>query len=216
MLRRAPPWPPARPGSSRAARRRPRARTGRRRRARPCSSTKRIADSRRLAVPLDRRRLSEAGHALVRQGDVDDVREVGRLPRDDERLRELQTDDSGLDLHGPSLVGRDRHDVGDHVGLLLPLTMPAGMMPRPCSTAVGTAAASSPVPTSAGPTPPPAPPEPWQPRTRARTPLAAIGRPRPRRPARRRRRREDLRLRERERAAAIAPPTRIGRQPRPI
>ena len=54
---------------------------------------------RRLAVAVDRRRLAVAGHALVRQRDMDDVRIVGCLARDDERLRELQTDDPCLDLH---------------------------------------------------------------------------------------------------------------------
>ena len=76
---------------------------------------------RRLAVALDRRRLAESGHALVGQRDVDDVRVVGRLARDDERLRELQAHDPSLDLHLPKLPrgARDGDDVGDDVCLLL-------------------------------------------------------------------------------------------------
>ncbi len=44
----------------------------------------------RLAVALDRRCLAVAGHAVVGHRDVDDVRVVGRLARDDERLGEVQ------------------------------------------------------------------------------------------------------------------------------
>ena len=60
----------------------------------------------RLVVAVDRRRLAVARDAVVRQRDVDDVRVVRRLARDDERLRQLQPDDPCLDLHLASLAGR--------------------------------------------------------------------------------------------------------------
>jgi hypothetical protein len=53
----------------------------------------------RLVVTLDGGRLAVAGDAVVRHGHVHDVRVVGRLARDDERLRELQPDDSRFELH---------------------------------------------------------------------------------------------------------------------
>ena len=53
----------------------------------------------RLAVALDRRPLPVPGDALVSEGDVDDVRVVRRLARDDERLREREPHDPGLDVH---------------------------------------------------------------------------------------------------------------------
>ena len=77
---------------------------------------------RRLVVALDRRSLAVTRHALVRQGDLDDVGVVRSLARDDERLGELQADDPGGDLHPENLLGRtcDGDDVRDHVRLLLP------------------------------------------------------------------------------------------------
>ena len=77
---------------------------------------------RRLVVALDRRSLAVTRHALVRQGDLDDVGVVRRLARDDERLGELQADDPGGDLHAGNLLGRrrDGDDVRDDVRLLLP------------------------------------------------------------------------------------------------
>src|SRR5581483_97549 len=55
--------------------------------------------SRGLAVPLDRRRLAEAGDARMAQLDDQRLRRVGRSAGDDERLRELELDDPGGDLH---------------------------------------------------------------------------------------------------------------------
>ena len=83
---------------------------------------------RRLVVALDRRPLAVPGHALVRERDVHDVRVVGGLARDDERLCELQSDDPGFDLHDSNLLGRarDRDDVRDDVRLLLPGDDPGG------------------------------------------------------------------------------------------
>ena len=49
------------------------------------------------------------------QGDVDDVGPVLRLAADDERLREVQPDDLGANLH------LERRDVGRNVGGVLPL-----------------------------------------------------------------------------------------------
>ena len=54
----------------------------------------------RLVVTLDRRRLAEAGDAVVAQLDLDDVGLVARLARDHERLGEAQSDDAGGQLHG--------------------------------------------------------------------------------------------------------------------
>jgi hypothetical protein len=72
---------------------------------------------RRLPVALDRCRLAVSCDALVGQGDVDDVRVIGRLARDDEHLGELESHDAGLDLHPPKLPrgARDGDDVGDDV-----------------------------------------------------------------------------------------------------
>ena len=53
-----------------------------------------------LAVALDRRRLSPALGAVVLDRDVDDVRPVLRLPADHERLREVEANDLGADVHG--------------------------------------------------------------------------------------------------------------------
>ena len=54
---------------------------------------------RRLPVAVDRRRLAVSGDAVVGERDVHDVRVVGGLARDDERLGELQANDPGLDVH---------------------------------------------------------------------------------------------------------------------
>jgi hypothetical protein len=59
----------------------------------------------RLVVALDRRRLAMSLDALVSDRHMDDVRIVGRLAGDDERLRELQPDDPCVNLHQPSLLG---------------------------------------------------------------------------------------------------------------
>ena len=69
-----------------------------------CSSTN--ADRRldRLVVPLDRAPLHRDPVTPSCVSDhVDDVGEVGRLARDDERLGELEADDPGRDVHGASL-----------------------------------------------------------------------------------------------------------------
>ena len=116
-----------------------------------------------LVVALDRRTLAAAGHALVAQRHLHDVRVVGRLARDDERLGQLQPDDARLDLHAGRLRRRDRDDVRDHVRLVLAGheagRHDAGALPRSSrrpSRRRGRA------PTSRGPVPP-APPSPWQP-----------------------------------------------------
>ena len=66
-----------------------------------------------------RGRLSVSGDARVSNRDVDDVCMVGRFSGDDERLRQLQADAPGLDLHARSLRLAYRHDVRDGVGLFL-------------------------------------------------------------------------------------------------
>ena len=163
--RRAPTSPPARPRIEPSRSPMSSSANGSSPTSRPCSSTKRMRRLRRLVVALDRRRLAVAGHALVRQRDVHDVGVVRRLPRDDERLRELQPDDPGFDLHAPNLLGRarDRDDVGDDVRLLLPGDDPGGHDAaalldggwRPPCVEAGLE--------ERGPTPPPFPPSPWQP-----------------------------------------------------
>ncbi len=65
-----------------------------------CSSTYARAEARRLVVALDRSALAEAARPFVAQLDDDDVRGVGRVARDRERLGELERDDPGRDLHG--------------------------------------------------------------------------------------------------------------------
>ena len=53
-----------------------------------------------LAVALDRRPLPPALGAVVPDRDVDDVRPVLRLPADHERLRKVEANDLGADVHG--------------------------------------------------------------------------------------------------------------------
>src|SRR5512133_2642425 len=53
----------------------------------------------RLAVVVDGRGLTESRHVTVTDLDLCDVLRVGRTARDDERLGELQRDDSGAQLH---------------------------------------------------------------------------------------------------------------------
>ena len=55
---------------------------------------------RRLVVPRDRRRLTEAGDAGMTQLNDERLCRVARLARDDERLRELERHDPRRDLHG--------------------------------------------------------------------------------------------------------------------
>ncbi len=50
---------------------------------------------RRLVVPLDRRRLAEAGHTAVADLDLHHLRDVVRLARDHERLREPEPHEVG-------------------------------------------------------------------------------------------------------------------------
>ncbi len=64
-----------------------------------------------LAISLDRSAFAVACHAVVPQRDLQDVRVVGGLARDDEGLGELQPDDAGLDLHARSLRRRARGGV---------------------------------------------------------------------------------------------------------
>ena len=103
-----------------------------------------------LVVALDRRALAVSRHALVGQSDVDDVREVRRLPRDDEGLSELQPDDPSLDVHAVSLVGGYGAEIETTYATTSasswPDTRPPGMMPPPWRTRSVTNAASSPVP----------------------------------------------------------------------
>src|SRR5262249_491465 len=75
----------------------------------------------RLLVALDRRSLAVAGDAFVGDRDMHDIREVGGLPGDGERLRQLEADDRSRDLHGATLAAgaRDGDDVGHHVGALM-------------------------------------------------------------------------------------------------
>ena len=87
-------------GAPPAVRRSPRARTDRRRGSAPCSSTKASADCGRLRVAVDRRRLAEAGRAVVAQLHLEHVVLVRRLAGDHERLGEPQRDDPGGQLHG--------------------------------------------------------------------------------------------------------------------
>ena len=56
----------------------------------------------RFVIPLDRRSFAVAGDAVVRDRDVDDIREIGRLARDVESLSESKLDDLGADLHEPA------------------------------------------------------------------------------------------------------------------
>ncbi len=53
----------------------------------------------RLVVALDRRGLAMAGDPVMRDRDVDDVRNIGGLARDDERLGKTKLDDPRTDLH---------------------------------------------------------------------------------------------------------------------
>ena len=117
---------------------------------------------RRLVVALDRRSLAVTRHALVRQGDLDDVGVVRSLARDDERLGELQADDPGGDLHpGTYWDGVAMETTyATTSACSCPATMAGGITPRPCWTTADTVAASRPEPASVGPTPPPWPPSP--------------------------------------------------------
>ena len=56
-----------------------------------------------LLVALDRRRLAEAGHAVVLDLDEDDLGGVLRAAGDDERLGELERRDPGGQLHDQRL-----------------------------------------------------------------------------------------------------------------
>ena len=73
-----------------------------------------------LVVACDRGALAEAVVPLVAQRHLHDVGVVDRLARDGERLGELEPDDPCLDLHRRRLRRRDRDDVRDDVGLVLP------------------------------------------------------------------------------------------------
>ncbi len=70
-----------------------------------------------LAVAVDRGGFSVSGRVPVMNRNLNDIGMVGRFSGDDERFREVQADDSGLDLHAGSLRLADCHDVRDGVGL---------------------------------------------------------------------------------------------------
>jgi hypothetical protein len=59
-----------------------------------------------LPVALDGSRFADPCHAFVPYRDVQDIRMVRRLARDNERLGELQADGACLDLHDVNLSGR--------------------------------------------------------------------------------------------------------------
>src|SRR5581483_5389250 len=63
---------------------------------------------RRLVVAVDRRGLAEAGDAVVRHLDLDDLGLVLRTARDHERLRQAQRGGACLQLHAVNLIGRSR------------------------------------------------------------------------------------------------------------
>jgi hypothetical protein len=61
-----------------------------------------------LAVMIERLRLAEAGDAGVPELDDDGDLAVSRAAGDDERLRKLERDDPGGDLHGRNVPTADR------------------------------------------------------------------------------------------------------------
>ena len=62
----------------------------------------------RLAVVVEGLRLAEAGDAGVPELDHDDVLGVARAAGDDERLRKLERDDPGGDVHARNVPTADR------------------------------------------------------------------------------------------------------------
>ncbi len=100
--------------------------------------------------------------AVVTDRHMDDVRPVGRLATDDERLRQLETDDLGAHLHGGRAYSESVATYAATSPASWPETSPAGIVPRPVATTASTSSAVSPLPRSAGPTPPVAS-APWHP-----------------------------------------------------
>ena len=110
---------------------------------------------RRLLVALDRRRLPAPDLPSWRIVTWTTSAQSCRLAADDERLRQLETDDLGAHLHARTRP--TRRCVATYAATSAnswPETSPAGIMPRPVATTASTSSAVSPLPRSAGPTPP--------------------------------------------------------------
>ena len=75
-------------------------------------------------------------HSLVAERDVDDISEVGRFTRDDERVCKLEANDFGGNLHGLNLTARHGIEIDTTYATTSassrPDTRPAGITPLPC------------------------------------------------------------------------------------
>ena len=75
-------------------------------------------------------------HSLVAERDVDDIGEVGRVARDDERLCKREANDLGGNLHGLNLTARHGIEIETTYATTSassrPDTRPAGITPLPC------------------------------------------------------------------------------------